>query len=119
LLCLVPHIPLSTGAKLDQHIRRRFRQWLDASGQSQTQAGAAIEWGQQAVSSYFAGHQSIDLFRAVAWCDHFGYTLHDLLAKAPSRPADPRAQRLLDAFHRLDRSGQDFLIETAKRIGPP
>ena len=99
----MPFVALSTAEKTEAHIRRRFREWFDASRQTQKEAGAAIEWEQQTVSCYFRGEQQIDFMRALAWCEHFGYTIEDLLTKAPRpRPADPTLQEWINIFQGQD-----------------
>lgn len=113
----MPFVALTTGAKTEQHIRRRFRQWFERSGQSQREAGAAIEWEQQTVSQYFAGHQQIDLVRAITWCEHFGYTVEELLAKSPrTKPENPRLRKLVNAFHGSDERGQEALLNVADAV---
>lgn len=107
----MPFQMLSTGKKLDAHIRERFRQWFIESGQTQAQAGKPIEWAQQTVANYFAGGQQIDIVRAVAWCDHFGYTFADLLGKTPaSKPVDATRQALWEGFSRLNPEMQTALL---------
>ena len=113
----MPFVALTTGAKTEQHIRKRFKEWFDQSGQSQKEAGAAIEWGQQTVSSYFNGNQQIDFVRAITWCDHFGRSVEELLAKSPrTKPVNPRLRKLVNAFHGSDEQGQDALLNVADAV---
>lgn len=79
----MPFKAFSTGKGTAAFIRVRFKQWLKASGRTQAEAGYVIEWEQQTVSAYFAGGQQIDLVRAVAWCEYFGFTVEALMRGAP------------------------------------
>ena len=107
----MPFVALSTGEKTEQHIRKRFREWFEKSGQTQKEAGAAIEWEQQTVSSYFAGTQQIDFVRAITWCKHFGFEVEDLLAKSPrTKPENPRLQRLINKWSSMTKAEQDWYL---------
>jgi DNA-binding XRE family transcriptional regulator len=107
----MPFVALSTGEQIEEHIRKRFRQWFDESGQTQKQAGAAIEWEQQTVSSYFSGSQQIDFVRAITWCKHFGHDVEDLLQKSPrTKPENPRLQKLINKWAGLTKEEQDWYL---------
>lgn len=107
----MPFQALSTGKKLEDHVRNRFRQWCKESGKTQRQAGEPIEWAQQTVNQYFSGEQQIDLVRAIEWCKVFGYSITDLLSNAPNpKPKDARLQRLADGLSRQPVAMQDALI---------
>jgi transcriptional regulator with XRE-family HTH domain len=107
----MPFVALSTGEKTEQHIRKRFREWFEASGQTQKEAGQAIEWEQQTVSSYFNGNQQIDFVRAIAWCDHFNKSLEQLLAKSPRpKTADPGLQTWVNTYNGQDEQGRKTLL---------
>jgi transcriptional regulator with XRE-family HTH domain len=108
----MPFVALSTGAKVEEHIRKRFKEWFDESGQTQKEAGAAIEWEQQTVSSYFSGSQQIDFVRAITWCKHFDRNIEELLVGAPrSKPEDPRLRKLINKWSALSKREQDWLLD--------
>lgn len=107
----MPFQMLSTGKKTDAHIRKTLHQWWEESGQTMAKAGEAIEWSQQTVSAYFNGGQQIDIVRCFAWCEHFGYTVADLLKEAPKPKAEnPRLKLLREAFLRQDEKMQDGIL---------
>jgi transcriptional regulator with XRE-family HTH domain len=107
----MPFVALSTATKTEEHIRRRFKEWFDASGQTQKEAGAVIEWEQQTVSCYFRGDQQIDFMRAITWCKHFGYEVEDLLDKSPRpKPENPKLQKWINIFTSQDEDKQDQLL---------
>jgi transcriptional regulator with XRE-family HTH domain len=107
----MPFVALTTGGKVEEHIRKRFRQWFEESKQTQKEAGAAIEWEQQTVSSYFNGSQQIDFVRAIAWCKHFGYEVSDLLSDSPrTKPENPRLQKLINKWSGMNKHEQDWIL---------
>lgn len=107
----MPFVALSTAEKLEAHIRRRFKEWFDESGQTQKEAGEPIEWEQQTVSCYFRGEQQIDFMRAVAWCKHFGRRIDQLLSESPSpRPTDPKLQEWINIYQSQDKRRQAQLL---------
>jgi DNA-binding XRE family transcriptional regulator len=119
----MPFVSLTTSKKFEEHVRQRFKEWFEESGQSQREAGEPIEWEQQTVSAYFRGEQQIDFPRAVAWCKHFNKNINELLQKAPTvaKPVDPgleqwtsyytrrppqRRKQLLSGMEEMERGGR-------------
>src|SRR4030095_9102950 len=107
----MPFVALSTAEKTEAHIRKRFKEWCDESGQTQKEAGAAIEWEQQTVSCYFRGEQQIDFMRAITWCEHFHHTIEELLEKSPrTKPQNPKLQKWINIFNSQSEEKQDQLL---------